>query len=215
MAKMNKKMIAICSAAVGSLYLTGLTLTEPTLANQNKSAAIIQQSSGASSSGQTAAAPSSNNENQKQSQPRHRHHRDGGFSDHHDHSGQPTQNNTNKNSGNSGQQTQNSSNSGQTQDNSNSSSATAKTGSYKDGTYTGMSSNRIGGVQVAVTIKSKKIASVQITDCTTSYSESNIAGLPDQVVARQSANVDLVSGATLSSEDFQGAVQQALQQAQS
>lgn len=84
---------------------------------------------------------------------------------------------------------------------------------YKDGTFTGEASNRIGGVQVAVTTKADKIVSVKITNCTTSYSESNIAGLPQQVISKQSTNIDLVSGATLMSEDFQGAVQQALQQA--
>lgn len=84
---------------------------------------------------------------------------------------------------------------------------------YKDGTFTGEASNRIGGVQVAVTTKADKIVSVKITNCTTSYSESNIAGLPQQVISKQNATIDLVSGATLMSEDFQGAVQQALQQA--
>jgi uncharacterized protein with FMN-binding domain len=84
---------------------------------------------------------------------------------------------------------------------------------YKDGTFTGEASNRIGGVQVAVTTKADKIVAVKITNCTTSYSESNIAGLPQQVISKQSATIDLVSGATLMSEDFQGAVQQALHQA--
>jgi len=85
---------------------------------------------------------------------------------------------------------------------------------YHDGTYKGQGSNRIGSVEVAVTIKQDKITSVQITNCDTSYSESHIDGLPQQVVDRQSDNVDVVSGATRSTEDFQAAVDQALQQAE-
>ena len=85
---------------------------------------------------------------------------------------------------------------------------------YHDGTYKGQGSNRIGSVEVAVTIKQDKITSVQITNCDTSYSESYIDGLPQQVVDRQSDNVDVVSGATRSTEDFQAAVDQALQQAE-
>ncbi|MEH6891534.1 FMN-binding protein [Bacillus sp. JJ864] len=82
---------------------------------------------------------------------------------------------------------------------------------YKDGTYYGQGANRIGSVAVAVTIQKDKITSVQITDCTTSYSQSYIDDLPQQVLDRQS--VDVVSGATRSTEDFQEAVQNALLQA--
>ncbi|PEA53933.1 FMN-binding domain-containing protein [Bacillus pseudomycoides] len=84
---------------------------------------------------------------------------------------------------------------------------------YKDGTYYGQGANRIGSVAVAVTIQKDKITSIQITDCTTSYSQSYIDDLPQQVVDRQSADVDVVSGATRSTEDFQEAVQNALLQA--
>jgi uncharacterized protein with FMN-binding domain len=98
----------------------------------------------------------------------------------------------------------------QTQD----SSTTKKQGKYQDGTYHGSGSNHIGSVEVAVTIKNSKISSAEITNCTTSYPQSDIDGLPQQVVQRQSANVDFVSGATKSSEDFQAAVEEALQQAQ-
>jgi uncharacterized protein with FMN-binding domain len=84
---------------------------------------------------------------------------------------------------------------------------------YKNGTFTGSASNRIGSVTVAVTLKQDKITNVAITNCDTHYSEARIDGLPQQVVARQNGNVDIVSGATLSSEDFQTAVEQALQSA--
>jgi uncharacterized protein with FMN-binding domain len=84
---------------------------------------------------------------------------------------------------------------------------------YQDGTFQGQAENNIGSVQVAVTIKSDKITAVEITYCDTSYSQRNIDDLPAQVVERQSAQVDNVSGATRSTEDFQAAVEMALQQA--
>ncbi|WP_332237311.1 FMN-binding protein [Sporolactobacillus sp. KGMB 08714] len=107
--------------------------------------------------------------------------------------------------------------SGQSNQNNQSSqgSSTAQSQSgYKDGTYTGQGQNRIGSVAVSVTIKQGKIANVQITDCTTSFPQSAIDPLPAQVVSRQNSNVDNVSGATESTDDFITAVQQALSQAQ-
>jgi uncharacterized protein with FMN-binding domain len=91
---------------------------------------------------------------------------------------------------------------------------TAPLSKYKDGTYTGRGTNRIGSVTVAVTIKSDKIVDVQITDCTTHYREDLITGLPDEVLQIQSPNVDIVSGATKSTLDFQTAVEQALGEAE-
>lgn len=84
---------------------------------------------------------------------------------------------------------------------------------YKDGTYTGLGMNSYGSVEVAVTIKNNRIVDVRITNCDTHYSERYIDSLPAQVVSRQSADVDVVSGATASTEDFQMAVQDALNKA--
>jgi uncharacterized protein with FMN-binding domain len=89
----------------------------------------------------------------------------------------------------------------------------AKTAKYKDGTFYGEGSNRIGSVKVAVTIKNDKISAVEIAECNTRYPQRRIDPLPKQVVDRQSEKVDVVSGATRSTEDFQTAVHQALQQA--
>jgi uncharacterized protein with FMN-binding domain len=86
---------------------------------------------------------------------------------------------------------------------------------YKDGTYSGTGTNRIGSVTVAVTIKSDKIVDVQITDCTTHYREDLITGLPAEALQIQSANVHLVSGATKSTLDFRTGMEQALADAQS
>jgi uncharacterized protein with FMN-binding domain len=84
---------------------------------------------------------------------------------------------------------------------------------YKDGTYSGYGSGRHGSIQVAVVIKSGKIASTSVTRCGTRYPCSAIADLPGEVISAQSTNVDTVSGATDSSDSFLEAVDQALQQA--
>ncbi|HEV7216203.1 MAG TPA: FMN-binding protein [Chloroflexota bacterium] len=84
---------------------------------------------------------------------------------------------------------------------------------YRDGSYTGMGENRHGDVQVTVVVSGGRIASAAISDCGMQYPCSRIAMLPGQVLARQSTNVDLVSGATMSSTAYQDAVQQALTKA--
>jgi uncharacterized protein with FMN-binding domain len=92
---------------------------------------------------------------------------------------------------------------------------TSQSGStLKDGTYAGTGTSRRGNVQVSLTIQGGRIANVNITGATTEYPTRDIANLPGQVVSRQSAQIDIVSGATYSSLAFGGAVQQALQRAQ-
>jgi uncharacterized protein with FMN-binding domain len=81
---------------------------------------------------------------------------------------------------------------------------------YRDGTYEGQGTSRRGGFHVAVTIQGGRITNVAITQATTQYPVSRVAALPGQVVARQSAQVDRVTGATYSTQAFQQAVQQAL-----
>lgn len=83
---------------------------------------------------------------------------------------------------------------------------------YQDGTFTGAGSNRFGEIDVAVTIQGGAISDVRITRATTRYPVSRIARLPGEVVQRQSAPVDYVSGATYSSRAFRDAVTQALAQ---
>ena len=82
--------------------------------------------------------------------------------------------------------------------------ASQTTSGYKDGTYTGQ------GVWVQVQVMAGRIANVTITRSTLQYPLRDIAGLPQQVVQRQTAQVDLVSRATYSSMAFRGAVSQAL-----
>ncbi len=83
----------------------------------------------------------------------------------------------------------------------------------KDGTYAGWGSSRHGDIQAAVEIKNGRIVSATITQCLTRYSCSWIAALPKQVVDRQSAEVDYISGATQSTNAFYGAVVEALSKA--
>jgi uncharacterized protein with FMN-binding domain len=84
---------------------------------------------------------------------------------------------------------------------------------YKDGTYTGTGTSRHGSIAASVVVQGGKIISAAITQCGTRYPCSDIAALPGEVVARQSAVVDLVSGATDSSQAYRGAIQNALAKA--
>jgi uncharacterized protein with FMN-binding domain len=85
--------------------------------------------------------------------------------------------------------------------------------SYKDGTYLGWGSSRHGDIQASVLVEGGRIAAATIAQCLTRYSCSWIAALPAQVVARQSPNVDYVSGATQSTNAFYDAVVDALAKA--
>jgi len=76
-----------------------------------------------------------------------------------------------------------------------------------------MGTSRRGNVWVSVTVESGRVELVSITRSTLQYPVRDIAGLPAQVVAKQSAQVNIVSGATYSSQAFRTAVSQALQQA--
>jgi uncharacterized protein with FMN-binding domain len=91
--------------------------------------------------------------------------------------------------------------------------AAAATSLYRDGTYSGWGTSRHGDIQATVLIKGGRITDAYITQCLTQYSCSWISALPPQVSARQSADVDYVSGATQSSNAFYSAVLQALNHA--
>lgn len=85
---------------------------------------------------------------------------------------------------------------------------------YRDGTYTGSGSNSYGTLSVSVQIQGGKIRSVQITSYAMHYPSSYIfPQMADQVVSKQTWQVDVVSGATASSDNFALAVYNALQQA--
>jgi uncharacterized protein with FMN-binding domain len=84
---------------------------------------------------------------------------------------------------------------------------------YKDGMFTGWGTSRHGDIQATVMIKEGKIVGAVISECLTQYSCSWISMLPQQVLDRQSADVDYVSGATQSASAFYYAVLNALKKA--
>lgn len=96
--------------------------------------------------------------------------------------------------------------------NNSTSSSTAK---YKDGTYTGTGHGFRPGLQVAVTVKSGRIANIEITSIndTPGYYEEPVNTIPKEIVGAQSTNVDAVSGATRTSNGIMMAVEDALNKA--
>jgi uncharacterized protein with FMN-binding domain len=84
---------------------------------------------------------------------------------------------------------------------------------YKDGTYSGWGTSRHGDIKATVVVESGRIVSAVIAECWTRYSCSWVAHLQGQVVARQSQEVDYVSGATQSANAFYYAVSEALSKA--
>ena len=81
---------------------------------------------------------------------------------------------------------------------------------YRDGTYLGSGRSPFGDVYVTVLVEHHAITRVWISYVTTTFSASAIGSLPEAVVSRQNAAVDLVTGATASSGAFVQAVQSAL-----
>jgi len=97
---------------------------------------------------------------------------------------------------------------------------TDTTSGYTDGTYTGGDENAYyGRVQVRVTVTNHQVASVKVLDYpqdrhTSRYINSQaLPVLRQEVIAAQSANIDTVSGATLTSEAYIKSLGRALAQA--
>ncbi|HEX5415324.1 MAG TPA: FMN-binding protein, partial [Chloroflexota bacterium] len=88
--------------------------------------------------------------------------------------------------------------------------ATSVATGYRDGTYDATGTSRHGDIAAQVTVKGGKIVSTRITGCYTRYPCSRVSDLAGAVVNQQSTSVDLVSGATDSSEAFLQAVDNAL-----
>jgi len=99
---------------------------------------------------------------------------------------------------------------------------TASTGQFRDGTYTGAVADAyFGQVQVQAVVQNGKLTDVQFLnyphDRRTSQRINNVAMpyLTNEAVQAQTARVDIISGATLTSEAFIQSLQTALNQAQS
>lgn len=98
--------------------------------------------------------------------------------------------------------------------------SSAASGAYADGTYTGaVVSTAKGDVQVSVTVSGGRIADVVAlrypddNGRSVSISKSAIPQLISEAVDAQSADIQLVSGATETSTGFVGSLQDALNQA--
>lgn len=93
-------------------------------------------------------------------------------------------------------------------------------GLYKDGTYTGAEANAYyGWVQVEAVIQNGQIADVQFVEYPQDRRTSQrinsraVPALQTEAVQAQSANVDMISGATLTSRAFIESLQSALEAA--
>ncbi|SHF38776.1 FMN-binding protein [Caloramator proteoclasticus] len=89
-------------------------------------------------------------------------------------------------------------------------------GKYKDGKYIGSAIGFKPGLTVEVTISGGKISKIEIVDHneTPSYAEIPFKIVPDEIIKKQSTNVDAVSGATRTSVGIMNAVAEALKQAE-
>lgn len=92
----------------------------------------------------------------------------------------------------------------------------------RDGTYTGAAANtRYGPVQVQLTVSGGLITDVQVPEYPSSNGRDqqiNSRALPtlmDETIQAQSAQVDMVSGATYTSTGYRTSLQSALDQARS
>lgn len=228
--KMGNKLVALCTVALGAVYATGYVVTNTpqvlganalkgntTATSQPSNHSEGQGSHASGNTTETSNSPNSNSSNAGEAGS------DASGSSNTS-TGQKSSStskaatiSSSRSSGGASSAAQNSNDNATTSASSNGTTSKSRTSNqkYLDGTYHGSGTTRIGTVWVAVTIKSGKITNVQITQADTHYPTSYIDPvLPQEVIQRQSANVDLVSGATLSSDDFSTGVQKALQQAQ-
>lgn len=88
-------------------------------------------------------------------------------------------------------------------------------GGLKDGTFTASSQGMNGDVKVEVVMKNEKIESVKVLEHkeTAGISDTPINNLPSEIVEYQSVNVDVITGATLTSNAILTAVKDCLKQA--
>lgn len=93
-------------------------------------------------------------------------------------------------------------------------------GQYKDGTYTGSSADAYyGNVQVSATISGGKITNVKFLQypdthqTSVSINQQAMPYLKQEAIQAQSSNVQVISGATFTSQAFQQSLQAALSQA--
>ena len=93
----------------------------------------------------------------------------------------------------------------------------ASSSNLSDGTHTGQSySNEYGDVQVAITVTGGKISNVNVLKYPTAHDRSvqinsdAVPRLKQEALTAQSASIDIISGATSTSESFIQSLQSAL-----
>lgn len=88
-------------------------------------------------------------------------------------------------------------------------------GKYIDGTYTGVGTGKNGDINVTVTVDGGKIQSIELGEHseTPGIYENAESGVIDSIINTQETNVDIVSGATFSSNGIMQAVENALESA--
>jgi uncharacterized protein with FMN-binding domain len=85
---------------------------------------------------------------------------------------------------------------------------------FNDGLYTGWGTSPHGRIEASVEIRAGRIVSARISTCKTRWPCARIALLVPQVAERQSQEVDVITGATDSSDAFYYALFDALSKAQ-
>lgn len=92
---------------------------------------------------------------------------------------------------------------------------TTTTTKYKDGTYTGTGRGYRPGLKISVTIKNDKITKIELVSSneTPGFYERALNVVPNEIIKAQSTNVNVVSGATRTSNGIMEAVDDALSQA--
>lgn len=110
-------------------------------------------------------------------------------------------------------------NSGATPSTSSTGSSGTSSGAYKDGTYTGSIADAYyGNVQVSATVSGGKITAVKFLQYPDTHSTSvmiNQQAMPylqQEAIQAQNANVQIISGATFTSQAFQESLASALSQ---
>jgi uncharacterized protein with FMN-binding domain len=76
----------------------------------------------------------------------------------------------------------------------------------RDGVFHGYGSSRHGDIEVRLEIVGQKVVYAEISRCLTRWPCTIVERLPAQVIDRQTADVDIITGATASSDAFYMAV---------
>lgn len=89
----------------------------------------------------------------------------------------------------------------------------SKDAGYEDGTYKGVGEGHGGDIEVSVTVDGGKISAVDVVSQneTEGLADPALEEVPAAIVEKNSTNVDVVAGATYTSEGIMNAVDNALE----